>query len=354
MVAIGGAVATTSALAYEEGEAGKAVVRGVTKFSGTPPPPHLFEFKVHSQARYCSRFDNDGLGNRVHRDVTVNNGLLQDVVVYLRDITEGKPFIFNGTDVKISGCRYLVQGGPSTFVGVVVKKAELRVLNDDADPSDPKTAKGVLHHPHAYEVSGAGAKTIFSLPLVEKGQILTKPVILRRDDSVMLLESESPNITLVWFLPVANPYYAIVGPSGTYEIADVPPGKHTLIAWHPILGTQELEVQVGSSGTVSADFEFQAPAPEPLRPGFPRDLLSKLHEGISAAQIEKMLGKPDSIQYVPCGSFDVQRQCYRFVYITQDNDGSTPNDNRLYTYLYLDELCDEPPTLSSWTQNWVD
>ena len=54
-------------------------------------------------------------------------------------------------------------------------------------------------------------------------------------------------------------YYAIVEPEGIYAINQVPPGKYNLIAWHPVLGTQEKKIEVGSTGQVTANFEFSLP-----------------------------------------------------------------------------------------------
>jgi hypothetical protein len=60
------------ALAYEEGEAGKAVVEGIITFKGVPPLPKLYPFDKHPDAKYCSQFDSDGKGNRVQHQVRVN------------------------------------------------------------------------------------------------------------------------------------------------------------------------------------------------------------------------------------------------------------------------------------------
>jgi hypothetical protein len=105
-----------------------------------------------------------------------------------------------------------------------LKKKEIRVLNMDADPADPKAATGVLHNPHSYEVAGASRTTIFNLPLPEKGQTVKKPVILRKTESTFFVECDQHNYMQVHFQPIENPYYAIVGEDGTYSINDIPPG----------------------------------------------------------------------------------------------------------------------------------
>lgn len=243
---------------YQEGQVGEAVVEGKITFKGIPPPPKLHELALFPQSSFCGEVDNDGKGHRMQHLVTVNNGALSDVVVYIRNITKGKPFTFNGTDVKIDHCRFLVQGGPSTFVGVVVKGAEFRVLNEDADPSDPKSTDGVLHNPHGYEAYGHSSHTMFNKPLPTKGEpvILRNEVRLREPDGVMFLQCDQHSYEEAWFYPVENPYYSIVGPDGTYSIDQVPPGKYKLLAWHPMFEIQEKEIEVGATGKVTVNFEF--------------------------------------------------------------------------------------------------
>jgi len=60
-----------------------------------------------------------------------------------------------------------------------------------------------------------------------------------------------------FFLPVENPHYAVVKDDGTFEIKDVPAGKHKLVAWHPFAGKVEAEVDVTEGGTAQANFEIK-------------------------------------------------------------------------------------------------
>ncbi|HTP41433.1 MAG TPA: carboxypeptidase-like regulatory domain-containing protein [Nitrospiria bacterium] len=263
MVVMTGLLMISTASAYEAGPAGQGVIQGTITFNGTPPPPKIFDLTKFPQPRFCGEVDNDGGGHRVFKDVTVNNGRLQDVIVYLQDITRGKPFHFNGTDVTIDHCRFLVQGGPSTMIGVVMNGGVIRILNEDADPTDPHSITGVLHNPHGYEVKGHSSSTLFNKPIPSKGQLLTETIYLHNPGSTMLLQGDQNNYMNAFFYPVENPYYAIVGPDGTYVIDQVPPGKYNLIAWHPTLGTQEKEIEVGVSGTVTVNFEFSTTTPSP-------------------------------------------------------------------------------------------
>jgi len=250
-------------LGADEGEAYKeapvasgGTISGKIMFKGTPPPPKEFELAKFPQPTYCGKVDNDGKGHRLFHEVTVTNGLLGDVVVYIDDIHSGKPFKFDGTDVKADTCRFLVQQG-SDMVGVVENKNEIRVLNTDADPSDPKSATGVLHNPHGYEKKGATSSTIFNKPLPTKGQVLKEKIKLHKHGSTMYMQCDQHNFMQAYFLPVDNPYYAVVGKDGTFSIDQVPPGKYELKVWHPILGEEEKEITVAANGKMSVDFEYK-------------------------------------------------------------------------------------------------
>jgi hypothetical protein len=232
---------------------------GKVTFEGVPPAPKKNDLSKFPNSAFCAKAESDGRGNRLIQEVNVGTDhALRDVVIAVQDVPMEKPFEFAGTRVNAEGCKWLVQGGPSTLVGVVVRKKEIAIENMDADPDDPKALRGVLYSPHAYEVFGGNNTTIFNLPLPEKGQIVRKPVILRQQGSTLLLEGDQKNYMQAYFLPVENPYYAIVEHDGTFTIRDIPPGTYTVLAWHPKLGKQEATVTVTSNSSVRADFSFAA------------------------------------------------------------------------------------------------
>ncbi len=188
------------------------------------------------------------------------DGGLKAAVVAVNDI-EDKAFMdgYKGTDIVSEFCEFL------PFTGVVVKKKNFHVENHDSDSDDPGPKgdfpgkKGVLHNPHTFEVLGASSSTVFNIALAEKGSKLDKPVVLRKDKqgSMLRLQCDQHEFMQGFFLPVENPHYAVVKDDGTFEIKDVPAGKHKLVAWHPFAGKVEAEVDVPEGGSAQAKFEIK-------------------------------------------------------------------------------------------------
>lgn len=56
---------------------------------------------------------------------------------------------------------------------------------------------------------------------------------------------------------VPHSYYAVSGEDGAFSIANLPPGKYTLEAWHEKLGTQARQVTVAPGRAVTVDFDFK-------------------------------------------------------------------------------------------------
>jgi len=58
---------------------------------------------------------------------------------------------------------------------------------------------------------------------------------------------------------VSNPYFAVSGADGSFEIPNVPPGKYTLEAWHEALGvlTSAVVVKTGATAPVGLTYEIK-------------------------------------------------------------------------------------------------
>jgi hypothetical protein len=56
---------------------------------------------------------------------------------------------------------------------------------------------------------------------------------------------------------VDNPYFAVSGDNGKFEIRNLPPGTYTLAVWQEKLGTQEQQITVPPSGNAEGNFTFK-------------------------------------------------------------------------------------------------
>ena len=236
-------------------------VEGKVMFTGKAPAPKEFLFSKFPNPKFCVKNPNKDAKaeKRLLHEVQVGkDGGLKNAVVAVMGINDEKfQEDFKGEDIHAELCEFK----PYTTV-VVANQKSFRVMNNDADPDDPKSVKGVLHNPHSFEVAGASSTTIFNIGLPEKGKGLDKPIKLRKaaQGSVFKLICDQHEFMQVWALPITSPYYAVVGDDGKFEIKDIPAGKYKLVAWHPALNKQkplEQEIEVKDGAEAKAKFEFK-------------------------------------------------------------------------------------------------
>ncbi len=239
-----------------------ATLSGTVTLKGNAPGPKTFPIAKFPQPDFCGGVDTKG-GERLLHDVSVGKGnALQDVVVVITGIKAGKPYDLKKTHVDMDVCKFIVAGGPSTFVGVVSPTVDFTVTNNDEAP-DAKTGKviGVLHNPHSFGIAPKkNPSTMFNLGMPEKGKTMSFKKDMRkiRRAPVMKLQCDQHEYMQAWFRSVRHPYYAVVGADGSFSIDQIPAGKYKVVAWHPILGEQTQEVTFGGGAKESIKFEFAA------------------------------------------------------------------------------------------------
>jgi hypothetical protein len=238
-------------------------VTGKVTYSGKPEEKE-FLFSKFPNPKFCPKNPKKELvkgEKRILPTIEVGQGgALKNAVVAVTDV-EDKAFTdgYKGTEVIAEFCEFM------PFTGVVVKQKNFHVENHDADPDDPGPKgdfpgkKGVLHNPHTFEVLGPSSSTVFNIALAEKGSKLDKPVVLRKDKqgSMLRLQCDQHEFMQGFYLPVQNPHYAVVKDDGTFEIQNIPAGKHKIVAWHPFAGKVEAEVDVPEGGKAEAKFEIK-------------------------------------------------------------------------------------------------
>lgn len=235
-------------------------VKGKVTFSGKVPPPKQFAFKKFPNPEFCKKNPNKTPDGEIRLlkevEVDANKGL-KNAMVAVRDIKDKKWMAKFKKEpaqkVVAELCEFL------PYTGIAVSKGLFYVENHDADPDDPKSKEGVLHNPHAFDVLGARSSTEFNIGLAKKGDSLLKMVKLKmsRKGGVMRLQCDQHEYMQSWYLPVTNPYFVKVNDDGTFELKDVPAGKHKILAWHPVAGKLEKEVDVKDGATVEVNFDIK-------------------------------------------------------------------------------------------------
>jgi hypothetical protein len=211
-------------------------VTGTLRFEGTPPPAR--QMSITKDQEVCGR------GARAVGEVVLGpGGALRGAVAYLERVEAGKAWPPQPTEVVQESCRFL----PSSLV--MRRNAELSIENRDA----------VFHNVHAYEQAEGTNVTMFNDAQIP-GLKLLRPLKMRRGNGVKL-ECDAHNFMHQWFLVLDHPYFAETDQDGRFTINEVPPGRHFVRAWHPVLGEQRSSIEVVAGGEARADFTLRGAGP---------------------------------------------------------------------------------------------
>lgn len=236
-------------------------ITGKVTYAGKPEQKE-FLFSKFPNPKFCPKNPNKSLmdgDKRFLKQIEVSkDGGLKGAVVAVVDV-EDKAFVdgYAGTEVVAAFCEF------QPFSGIVVNTRAFKVENTDADPDDPKSVAGVLHNPHSFTVKGTTSATGFNIGLAKKGDKLDKPVTFRggaEKEGYFRLQCDQHEFMQSFFLPVSNPHFAVVKEDGSFELKDVPAGKHKVVAWHPFAGKAkkvEFEVDVTDGGTANLKAEIK-------------------------------------------------------------------------------------------------
>ncbi len=208
--------------------AGRGVVKGSVKFTGTPP-----------EAADIPASNDPACEGMAAKDasVLVKDGNLQNVLVRVRGQVPGAPPA-PSTPVVVdqSKCTYVprVQGA----------RAGQQVAFKNSD--------GTLHN-----VRGVvGAKPVFNVAQPPSGAPVERP--LPPDADVLKLKCDVHPWMQAFVVSNENPYFATTGEDGVFSLVGLPAGTYTVEAWHETLGTKTAEVTVSDDAPAEASFTFSA------------------------------------------------------------------------------------------------
>ena len=208
------------------------VVTGKIVFTGKPVPAKQVDMEEDPQ---CNKLHKTPV---LDQPVAVNkNGTLANVFVYIKSGLDGKKFAPPASPAVMDqkGCWF-----EPRVLGIQTGQ-ELEVTN-----SDPVTHN---IHPRAHvnrEWNQSQAEG--SLPLERK---------FSREEIMIRVKCNIHGWMHAWIGVVDNPYFAVTGADGTFELKNVPPGEYTIEAWQEDLGVEEQHVTVAPSGKAEVLFTFK-------------------------------------------------------------------------------------------------
>lgn len=214
-------------------------VEGTVYFSGEAPPPAQIEM---TQDPGCGK---SGLGANFSEQYAVRNGRMANVFVFVKDGLGNKVYAAPSTPVVLDqkGCRYaphvigVMAGQPVEF-----RNSDPTTHNVNVQPA----AAGDADFNADQSANGAPVRHIFAQP-----------------ETMIAVRCNYHPWMQAYINVVSNPFYAVSGGDGRYEIRGLPPGVYTLAAEQEKLGGEQKTVTVKSHETSMADFTFQSPVKQP-------------------------------------------------------------------------------------------
>jgi hypothetical protein len=205
-------------------------IDGVVALSGSAPAGATI--KVTKNQDYCGTSIPDPT-------YTVGaGGGLENVIVYLKDITKGKAAPSEPLALVNEHCMFSprVQGA---MVGESVK-----ISSNDT----------VLHNTHPQNAETNA--TIYNVAWPFQGFSVTKP--LPGSPGLIKIKCDAHEWMHAWIMELEHPYYATTGADGHFTIKDVPPGTYTLVAWHEAAGEKSDSVVVAAGQTAKSKITLTA------------------------------------------------------------------------------------------------
>lgn len=229
---------------YEEVEVvSGGSIEGRVILEGGVPPARIFHLVFSPNIDYCQRI-SDGKGNRLLKEFIVSeDGGFQNAVVAVIGVQKGKPFT-ETPELVIENCEI------QPFVSPVRNRHPISLVSRDP----------ITHDLQAYslrEPDRPYAFQMFNKPMPE-GTKSSKMVRFRKGHFIFRTQCGVHDFMQSWGIAVGNPYYAVTGSKGRYEIPDLPPGTYDVIAWHPRMNVQAKRITVLPRAMGILNFEFDA------------------------------------------------------------------------------------------------
>jgi plastocyanin len=204
-----------------------AAVRGTVKFEGAAPKPAKIDM---SQDAKCQ-------GANTAENIVVKDGNLANVFVYVKEGLGSRTFDVPKDAVTLtqSGCKY----GPHVL-GAMAGQT-IKIIN-----GDPTTHN---IHPTPKDNREWNESQAPQAPPLEKS--------FAREEILLPVKCNQHPWMKMYVSVVKNPFYAVTGPDGKFEIKGLPPGDYTLAFVHEKLGEQDQKITLAAKDSKTVDASFK-------------------------------------------------------------------------------------------------
>jgi len=214
--------------AYAVRDVAGSTVEGRVLFQGPAPPPKRVQ--VTQDAEFCGR-------QREVYSLRMRDSGVDEAVVWIENIQQGKSFAFPPPLLNQKGCEYLPHVS-------VMAPGEIEITSEDPIP----------HNIHTYAQNNREYN--------ESMNTLRPKISLRfpRPD-IISVRCDLHGWMQGYVVVAKNPYYAITSQGGRFRLENVPPGQYRLKVWSESMGEseQEQEIVVEAGKVTRADFTLQSP-----------------------------------------------------------------------------------------------
>lgn len=208
-------------------------IGGVVQFTGSAPEQSVVQLSGWSE---CAAQHPEG--NPKAGDVLINDGKLQNAMVYVRDGLGDRVFAVPTTPVVLDqqGCVFTPR-----VLGAQTDQP-LQMLN-----SDP-----LAHNVHGAPKNSSGWNMSLGVKGASRTTTVTKP------EAMIEIKCDIHPWMRAHLGVFDHPYFALSGADGRFTLKDIPPGDYTVEAWHERFGVQTQKVTVGPKETKEISFTFRA------------------------------------------------------------------------------------------------
>lgn len=178
----------------------------------------------------------------VQKNVTLSGTRVAGAIVWITDIRSGKGFpLERRFDLTNNDCTL------DPFVQVISTNSTLNVSSDDRALQTNKF------------INVGTGEIVAVAPFNDDGEVV--PIDRFSQPAEIEVVSDQHPWSHAWMAVLDHPYFTQTAANGTFSIADVPPGKYHVRAWHPALGFADDSVTVTAGQSAGIVFRIQKAAP---------------------------------------------------------------------------------------------